>query len=67
MRYLIYLTILLLIVSVGVLVIYCNGGLKENNFSSANDNILVQDRVAGAEYYDAIPNKWSMGRCNRIV
>jgi len=60
MRYLIYISLFLLLVSISALIIYFNGGISE--FHLGRDGILVEDRVGEDDYSATYANKFSFGR-----
>ena len=61
-KYLIYISCLLLIACGAILLMYCNGGIYENNLFNQNEEINMESRIAGDMYYQTYTTRWSIGR-----
>ncbi len=62
MKYLVFMCFILLASCVLVMILYINGGIKENHFTDSNAAIDDYERIASIHYYRATPNQWSLGR-----
>ncbi len=61
-KFLIYLSFVLLCACTLVLLIYCNGETGGNQLQQGNSGIRTDNRVAGIDYYSAQANQWSIAR-----